>query len=469
VNVLKKLQLFGLILAIIILAGMFLITPTDALPLAARNTLGLLLAVIVLLVTEVFPIGITCLVTIALMVLFNCRGAGTTVSSVLTGYTNQTLFFVLASFGISEALTVIPLSKRLLVALMRIFGRNINLLLFAIMLVTALLSSVISNVAAAAVFIPIITKFLDMYKDPEERKKTARCYMIALPVASMIGGMMTPAGSSINMLAIGMLKDATDISIRFVDWMLVGIPLSIVLLPIAWLLCVKVFKPAPISQETITKYLDEVQIKGKLSKKEVYVLVIIITMIALWILSSWYPVLNVSVVALVGLMLFFIPGFQVLTWEDFRRCVAWEAFFLMGTMISMGAVITASGLGAWISTVVFPATFVASGALVVAFVAALTFILLIPIPVAPALVTILAVPLIGFAEKIGVSPYMLMITIGLVAGNCYILPLDTVPLMTFATGSYKMFDMPKATAWIQLVMIVISALWIPIAVKLIGA
>jgi sodium-dependent dicarboxylate transporter 2/3/5 len=192
-------------------------------------------------------------------------------------------------------------------------------------------------------------------------------------------------------------------------------------------------------------------------------------MIVLWILSSWYPVFNVTVVALIGLMLFFVPGFQVLTWEDFRRCVAWEAFFLMGTMISMGAVITASGLGAWISTVVFPASFVASGALVVAFVAALTFILLIPIPVAPALVTILAVPLIGFAQKIGVSPYMLMITLGLVAGNCYILPLDTVPLMTFATGSYKMFDMPKATAWIQLVMIVLASLWIPLAVKIIGS
>ena len=73
--------------------------------------------------------------------------------------------------------------------------------MFAIMLVTCLLSSVISNVAAAAVFIPIILEFLDAYDRPEDRHRTARAYMISLPVASMIGGMMTPAGSALNVLA----------------------------------------------------------------------------------------------------------------------------------------------------------------------------------------------------------------------------------------------------------------------------
>jgi sodium-dependent dicarboxylate transporter 2/3/5 len=466
IELLKTKQLIGLILAILILAGMFLVSPTEALPLAARNTLGVLLVVIVLLVTEIFPIGITCLFAIVLLVLFNCEGEGTTVSAVLTGYTNPVLFFFLASFGISEALTIVPLSKRLLFTLMKAFGKNINLLLFAIMLATALLSSIVSNVAAVAVFIPTIAKFLDLYKNVEERKKTARCYMIALPVASMIGGMMTPAGSSINMLTIGLLHDNTDISIKFVDWMLFGVPLAIVILPIAWFFCIKIFKPMPISADQINHYLDEMQIKSKLSNKEIYVLVIILTMLALWIFCS--PMLNVTVVMLIGLALFFVPGFQILTWADFRRCVSWEAFLLVGTMISIGAVITSSGLGDWISSAIFPTTLVASGFVIVALIAAITFVLLIPIPIAPALVTILSVPLIGFAGRIGVSPYMLMITLGLMAGNCYLLPLDAVPLMTFSTGSYKMFDLLKATVWIQICLIIIAAIWIPIVANILG-
>ncbi|MDR1589782.1 MAG: anion permease [Oscillospiraceae bacterium] len=468
----KRLQKIGLILAIVILVGTFFIQPTELLPLAARNTLGLLLAVIVLLVTEVFPIGITCLLTITLMVLFNCapgESGTTSVPSVLSGYTNATLFFVLASFGISETLTVLPLSKRLLLKLMRTFGKNINMLLFAIMLCVALLSSVISNVAAAAVFIPIINSFLDIYEDKDERKRTARSYMIALPIASMIGGMMTPAGSSINMLAISQLESLVPgLRVKFVDWMLFGIPLAAATLPLAWLFCVKIMKPAPISRDKIQRYINDVAVREPLGKKEIYVLVIVVAMIALWILSSWFPVFNVTVVALIGLALFFIPGFEILTWEKFRRCVSWEAFFLMGTMISFGGVIRASHLNEWIAQVVFPSSFGAPAFLAVALIAFVTFVLLIPIPVAPALVTMLAAPLVGFAQTAGISPYMLMITLGLIAANCYLLPLDTVPLMTFATGSYGMFDMPKVSGPIQVCLIVISAVWIPIATMLIG-
>ena len=163
--VIKKRQIVGIIAAVILLAAMFFIPATELLPPAARNMLCVMLAVIVMLVTEVFPLGITCLLGIAMMYFFRCVDS---VPAGLTGFTNATLFFVLASFGISKALTVVPVSKRLLLFLMRKFGKNINRLLFAIMLVTALLSSVISNVAAAAVFIPIITQFLTVYENEED-------------------------------------------------------------------------------------------------------------------------------------------------------------------------------------------------------------------------------------------------------------------------------------------------------------
>ena len=195
----KKFQKLGFLLTFLILVGMFFIPPTEMLPIAARNTLGVLLAVIVLLVTEALPMSAVCLLSVSMLVIFGCAPS---VPAALSGYTNQIVFFIIASFGISQALTQVPLSRRMLVKLMQVFGKGSKQLLFAIMLTTCLLSSIISNVAAAAVFLPIILKFLDVYEDEADRKATARCYMIGLPIASQIGGMMTPAGSSINMLAI---------------------------------------------------------------------------------------------------------------------------------------------------------------------------------------------------------------------------------------------------------------------------
>ena len=112
------------------------------------------------------------------------------------------------------------------------------------------------------------------------------------------------------LLAISMLEKYAGMTIPFVKWMIMGIPLTVVLLPVAWFLCVKVFKPAPLSREKINSYIDRVmtEIPGKMTGKEKYVLVILFAMLVLWIISSWVPVLNITAVALVGLMLYFLPG-----------------------------------------------------------------------------------------------------------------------------------------------------------------
>ena len=134
----------------------------------------------------------------------------------------------------------------------------------------------------------------------------------------------------------------------------------------------------------------------------------------------------------------------------------------MGTMISIGNVITSSGLNKWISEIIFPQTFTNSTILVIAFICLMTFLLLIPIPVAPALVGMLSAPLCAFCAKVGVSPALVMAAFGLCACNCYLLPLDTVPLITYSTGYYKMFDMPKATVWIQIILIAVASVWISV-------
>ncbi|MDO5400563.1 MAG: SLC13 family permease [Eubacteriales bacterium] len=459
----SRTQLLGILLAAVSLAVMVLLVPaSQALPAPAKNTLGVLIATIVLLVTQAFPIGITCLFSVPLLYFLGCVE---TVPGALSGFSNATLFFVLASFGISEAMTVCPISKRMLVVLMRRFGQTTSKLLFAIMLVTALLSSVISNVAAAAVFIPVIHQFLSVYDDAQARRRTARAYMIAMPVASMIGGMMTPAGSSINILVISMLEKHAGATIPFVDWMLMGIPMAAVLLPLSWLVFVKVYKPAPLPRQKLADFVESTvrQLPPKMTARDVYVIVVLGAMLSLWILSSWVPRLQIAAVALVGLFALCVPGkLNVLKWEDFARSVSLEAFILLGSMISIGGVISSSGLSAWLAAVLFPTAFTASMPLVIAFVAALVFVLLIPIPVAPALITMLAGPLVSFCMSIGVSPVLVMAALGLCASQCYLLPLDTVPFLTFSTGAYGMFDMPKSTALIQLVVIALASLWLPV-------
>lgn len=95
----KRTQIVGAALAIAVLIGMFFIPESIGLSRAGIHTLGVLIAIIITLVTEPLPIGITCMLGVALMVIF---GAASTISNALSGYTNHILFFVLVSFGLSE-------------------------------------------------------------------------------------------------------------------------------------------------------------------------------------------------------------------------------------------------------------------------------------------------------------------------------------------------------------------------------
>ena len=268
----KQSQWIGLISAIVILVAMNFIPESELLTRSGISTIGILLGTIILFITEPIPLGVTCLTSAALLVVF---GAAPNVSAALRGYTNPILFFVLASFGVSMAITKVPLSNRLLRVLIVKFGKNVKLILFAFMAASALLSSVISNVATTAVFIGIVLTFLDIYKNEADRKQTGKAFMIGLPVASMIGGMLTPAGSSLNLMTLSFLEDLTGISVSFVEWMIIGVPVVIIVLPLAWFVILKVYGVVELSEKEINRFVAGMEVPEKMDFKEKYVLILV--------------------------------------------------------------------------------------------------------------------------------------------------------------------------------------------------
>ena len=58
--------------------------------------------------------------------------------------------------------------------------------------------------------------------------------MMSVAWGSLIGGFGTPAGNGPNPLAIGFMKDMAGVDVSFLDWMKYGVPISIILIPVAW-------------------------------------------------------------------------------------------------------------------------------------------------------------------------------------------------------------------------------------------
>ena len=421
------------------------------------KTVGLLLAFLFILVLEVLPVVVTSLLFCGLMPVL---GVVSNLGDAMIGYAQPIVFFTLASFGIAAALTTIPISRRVLQALLLRFGNNIKQVLLAMMIACALFSSIVSNVPTCAIFMAISLDFIELYRDEKAKRRSARCFMIAMPVASMIGGIMTPAGSSVNLIAISQLENITGQTVSFVQWMYAGIPLAVVLVPLAWWLMIKIYKPEEINKEMVHTFIERLNIPQKMDCKEKKVLVLVGIMLILWIASSWVPAINIMVVTILGCAILFFPGMEILEVKVFLRENSWDAFFLVGCVLSISMAMIRNGVSEAIASAI-PAINTGS-VLLIMLVAVIIFVILVFIPVATSMIPIMAIPLVSLAQNAGVSPALIMMTAAICACNCYLLPLDTVPLITYAKGYYSMTDMAKSTIFLQIAIVILCGLWLPI-------
>ena len=454
-TVLKK--NIGMILSLIILLISFFIPEGGGLSSAAIRTIGLSVAFLCLLVTEALPLSITCWTMLVLMPMF---GVVQGFPQALTGFSNPVVFFILGSFGISAAFTTLPLSKRIMIVLLKYFGKNIKSFLFALMLCILPITAFISSVPACTLFMAIGLSFLELFENEDDKKATGRAFMIAIPVTCLFGGMATPVGSTMNLLALDLLEQYTGQIITFVQWMSVGVPLVILVLPIWWLLVYKIYKPAEINENMVKTFIERLNVPSKMNTQEKKVLAITSIMIILWIMSSWVSQINVIMVTLLGTCIMFFPGIQVLEWKSFIKGVNLDPVFLLGTVLSIGNAMIDNGVSDWISSL-FPSSPMALPMLMV-FTVLLVLGILIIMPVAPSVVMFLAVPLIALAEATGHNPTLIILTLGMASGNCYLLPLDTIPLITYGSGYYSMLDLPKSTLFLQMYILILLplVLWV---------
>jgi sodium-dependent dicarboxylate transporter 2/3/5 len=455
--------LIGLILAAIVFVVSLCLPANETLSIAGIRTIGLLATFLIILIANSLPILVTSFLFIGLMPL---TGVTSGLGGALKGFSEPVVFFTLASFGLAAAFTTTPIAKRILRALLKVFGKNIGMVLLAIMSCTALVSSVISNVPTCAVFSAIALNFLDLYDKEEDNKRTGKAFMIAIPLASMIGGVMTPAGSPINLIGIGLLEAYNGTTISFVGWMLAGVPLALVILPLAWFLILKAYKPAPISHEKVLSFVEKMDIPAKATPKEIKTLIIAGTMFVLWILSSWFSFFNVMVISMVGCALLFFPGIEVLTVDTFYKENSWDAFFLVGTVLSLGLALSSNGVMSAFASLLPSMNLPLIVMLLI--VCLITFLALVVLPVATSLISVMGTPLMALAAASAVNPALAILAVAICACNCYLLPLDTVTLITYGKGYYSMGDLLKISWILQIAVAILTSLWLPVVGLILG-
>ncbi|MDV3428101.1 MAG: anion permease [Bacillota bacterium] len=455
-------KLIVLIICILVYLGLTSLPAPAGLTANGQKALALMVVAVIAWVSEVIPIGVSSM--FLTMMLAGLKIV--TVKEAMANFMITTVVFIFAAFIIAAAFIGTGLGNRISLIVSSIFGNKSDRVLLSFMLPTAIISTVLVDIPTAIIFSGMAYTLLKKNNCMPGKSNFGKSVMVGIPIAAAIGGIGTPAGSGLNLLAVNLIKSSANIEVNFLQWSVIGIPMAMVLTIVAWLI-IKTMYPAEFK---VVQGLDDTKSElkklGAMTKDEKKFSAIFILTLILWFTQP-ITKLDTALVAVGSASVLFLPGINLCTWENVKGKIAIDVLFLVGASNALAMAIVSTKAAAWISS-----TFLGglAGMGVFALLLAVTAFgifshVLIP---AGSAVLAIAIPVLSIlATKIGVSPIALALPVAFTASCVFLMPLDPIPLTTYDYKYWKMWDMIKPGIFISLAWILINAVFM-YAAQLIG-
>lgn len=410
----------------------------NALSPAGQGLAAIFVMALILWSTEAIPIAITSLLMVVLPPLLTVVPS---IRAAAAGYTTPVLFFVIGTYCLAFSIVDCGIGRRFALWLFSHAGTTTKGALLAMMIASAILSALVSDVPACAIGMALALPVLNKLNVKPGSSNLGKAMMMGIPIAALTGGVATPAGSSINILGLNLLKKAAGIDVGFLHWMALGVPMVLILVPFAWWALLKFYPPEIDSMGNVSEFKKELRSMGSLSSKEKKVLVIMGILLVLWIASTWVKQIDVATVSILGAVAMFLPGINLLGWRDVETAIGWETVLMIGSVTSLGIAASDTGLATWLVKSTLGGITGWNIILLVAIISAFAVILHLPLPIAPAINAVLIPAMVVLAKEAGYNPAIFALPVAFTASCAFLLPLEAVCLVTYSKGYYRMLDM----------------------------
>lgn len=423
--------------------------------------------------SEAIPLAATALVPLVIFPLSQVISF----KDIAAPYAADTIFLFMGGFILALGMQRWNLHRRLALLVVLAVGTKPKQLVAGFMIATGVMSMWVSNTATAVVMLPIGLSVLVLTADIvggfHNQRNFATALMLAIAYAASIGSLGTIIGTPPNALLVAYLSENHDIHIGFGQWMLVGVPLSVVYMALAWFILTTVFKPEmkdiPGGREIIRKELADM---GRISRGEVMVGVIFLFAALSWVfvpilLKLTGSTLNITD-ALIGMtaamLLFLIPvdaksGIRLMDWESAKE-LPWDVLLLFGGGLALSKMFSTSGLSLWIGEVARSVSVLPTILIVAAVTTLVIFLteLTSNTATAAAFLPIIGGVAVGIGLTDGAPQNVMLLTIPVaIAATCaFMLPVATPPnAIAFGSGYVKIGEMVKGGLLLNLIGIVL--------------
>ncbi len=439
-----------------------LLPPPEGLSVAGWHTAGVAVLMAVLWMSEALPLPATALLP---LVLFPLLKLGSIQESAAP-YANPIIYLFLGGFIIALAMQRWNLHRRFAINLIGYMGTQPARIIAGFLIAAALLSMWVSNTATAMMMLPIALSVVQLLPrataDNPKAKAFSTAVLLAVAYGATTGGMATLIGTPPNALLAAYLGKVYNVTIGFGQWMLIGVPVMLVTLPVVYLVLTRVsFRldrgEVPGMAALITAEKKQL---GVFSNGERAVLIVFVLTALGWVfqplLARTIPLITDTTIAMTGaLLLFMIPlnrrGDFVMNWES-TKGLPWEVLLLFGGGLSLAGNIQKHGLSQYLGELcgalggvpmLLTLAIVCFGILMLTELTSNTATAATFLPIVAAI-----------AVSLGQNPLLFLIPAALAANCSYMMPVGTPPnAIVFGSGHITLPQMAKAGFLLNLVLV----------------
>ena len=414
---------------------------------AAMVTLGVLAVAAFLFATELIPLAVT---AIGAAISLGLLGV-LTPKEVFAGLSNSTVVLFAGMFIIGAAMFQTGVAQKIGIAVVKKSGTNERSLMAAIMLITIVLSAVSSNTATVACLMPVVVQICAAAKVPVGPQ------LMGLAVAANVGGTITMVGTPPNILMSATLGASGLTPFGFFEFAWIGVPLSIV--GVLYMLTVG-RKLCPQNMAVVPEGAADKKEKVKDPRKMMICAAILVGVIIAMVLEKDINV-PMQMSAIIGGLLCVLTG--CLNEKQAYQGIDWTTIFLFAGMLPLAGAMDKSGAGKVIADFVVGLMGDAPSAVVIVAAMFALSCGLTQFMSNTAAAALLAPIAISIAQSVGVSPYPVVMAIG-IAGSCaFTTPVATPPnTLVLGPGQFKFMDYVKVGLPLVFISLIVCLVVIPL-------
>jgi sodium-dependent dicarboxylate transporter 2/3/5 len=337
-----------------VLAGGMLLLPRPAgLSAEAMSVLAITLMTVIFFIAEPIPLPTVPLLIAVLQVLAGIN----TPNAVARSFMSDAVFFIMGSLMLAVAIVKQNLDKRIALAILRLTGPKIERVIFGIIAVSALVSSVIGEHTVAAMMLPVVLSLIRLTSDkPENIRNLSTLLLLSIAYGGNVASLGTPSGGARNAIMMDYLNRLYDIQLSYFQWVQFAYPLALLQVPLLWGMLLKVFPPEVRDLSAAVHTLQQqVKEEGKMRGNDWLTIAIFVLTFTCWMTAS--TTLGLGIIALMGVSLYLICG--LVRWEDLNSNINWGVVLLYAGALSLGAAMRSTGAAQWVAEniIALPGTF----------------------------------------------------------------------------------------------------------------